>query len=1098
MRTLLWLTYLLIAYGSLFPFDFTLAAMAREDVSLLQIKLPSIGDLLGNVLLFVPTGYIGFALTRQLGDGPPARPQTLGKLILWGGLFALLLQVIQLTLPARDPSIMDVLLNILGLVIGWQLARHMGTGLIKLPTGIALLPLLIGSGYILSLLSPFVPTIDLQSIKNSLKPLLSADLSITDFFVAASCWLVAVRLVFWQQPHYRARGLLAIWFLVLVGKILIYKNSLQVVDLIAPLFSLMLLKKLDIDSPKGIQTLMGLLLASLVLSSLSAFASQPGELSWVPFSGFLHGDMHTNVGSLLSKLFIYSACIWLAIEAGMDGRKTTLWLAATTLALELLQVWMPSRSAEVGEPLLVVIAYLLVRNFGDYLATQPATVSPAPTPQITATPHSKPNNQGNKAAINGWDANRSILIQIAISFLLFVVAVKAILSLPGIPYNVLQLFRNDGSLIDLACFFTALLLAGGSAIWIAKLHQQQPWPRRGYLAKLHLLSASLVYVMIWYAVSEDSLKDITGTVLSVQALNETQQHDTTLAVIFKVLGVTNIRSLLEFLEPGLRFFALYGLFQVPFVYFLLKCQASPQTTTKRITSHKLTESLILIAICYYFTFPAASTDNLTELIASPLLFCLLLALYALVLALMVRTLLSDSRHKKLKLISGALLLSLAGWLAALITFTPQLHKYGITFSALEFLLGPDRNTRLTSIELMLRWFTVSIAFQLTILWAVQLCAGMQIPANLRQRSTTVFRSRFFTPKILLPSLLLIGFSGYMTNRLIGEHLHWQTLSQHFASDAPYALDRSVAVVPEGAAPGEIYLDGQRQPSLEQALKRAQDRSIIQIGAGYYNEAGVLSANSVLIKAEKGAVVYGKAALGKGALVLKGDFTTIEGLECHSVSVPDGNGKCVRLEGKGVTLREVYFHHAQGGLLGSRKGGDIIIENSLFEHLGDGSFSHGVYSFKPTRLIIKNSKFLNNRSGAHEIKSRSYFTKITDSVIAAPQSRDSRLLDVANGGTLVLQRNILIEGPFSENHDMLSWGVEHSIHNEGSITINDNLFISDMKASRLISIKNKPELVDISSNIVIGDIKGVKQAGNFFFKSREEFSLEKYPEIPSWN
>ncbi|MEH6648955.1 MAG: right-handed parallel beta-helix repeat-containing protein [Motiliproteus sp.] len=1103
MRSLLCLTYLLIGYGSLFPFDFSMAAMERAEISLFQLKLPGIGDILGNVLLFVPTGFISYTLPQQSTGVWQRGSHSLFKLLLWGGLFALLLQLIQLTLPQRDPSIIDVVFNILGLTIGWQMGRQLGSRLIKLPIGIALLPMLIGAGYFLSQLSPFVPTIDLQSIKNSLKPLLTADFSITSFFVTACCWLVAIRLIFWQHPHYRKRGLLAIWLLVIVGKVLIYKNTLVLVDLTAPLLSLLLLTKLDIDSRKGLKVLIGLLLLSLGLSSLAAFSPLAGEFSLIPLSGFLQGDMHTNVGSLLSKLFIYSAIVWLAIEAGINGRKTAILVAALALLLEFLQIWMPSRSAEIGEPLLVFIAYLLVRNVGDYLASQPSTTSksaPIPTPTAAPIPSSESKKEQLRMPKKANSSNgiRSAWIPIGISFIAFIITIKTVLALPGIPYNVLQLFRNDGSIIDLSCFYLALLLAGGSAIWISTLHQQQTWPRFGYLAKLHILSAGLVYLMVWFAVSEDSLQDITGTVLSVRALSDIQQQGTTLAVILKVVGVTNIRSLLEFVEPGLRFFALYGLFQVPYVYFLLLLKVPDNKGSRPIHTRKLTTSALLLAICYYFTFPAASTDNLTELISAPLMFCLLLTLYALMIALMVRSLLSNASHKLIKLGSGGIILSTLGWIIAQYSFTEQLHKYGVSFSALEFILGPDRNTRLTIVELLLRWFCVSVAFQLIILWGARLSAGLKIPSVVQQQAGARSKFQFLRPKLILIGALAISLSVYMTNRLFGENLHWQTLSQHFTSDdGPNSIDTSVAVIPADARPGRILLDGVLQPSLKLAFKRAKDHSIIQISPGHYNEAAVLTAHSVVVKAEKGAVIYGKAAHGKGALVLKGNDTIIEGLECHSISVPDGNGKCVRLEGIGVTLRDVYFHHAQGGILGSRAGGDIIIENSLFEHLGTGSFSHGVYSLGATRLIIRNSKFINNRNGAHEIKSRSFYTEITDSVIAAPQSRDSRLIDVANGGVFILKRNILIEGPFSENHDMLSWGVEHNLHKEGSISIKDNLFISDLKSSRLISIKNSPEEMDISGNTIIGDVKGVNSSTNYLFKNREDLSLKEYPNIPNW-
>jgi hypothetical protein len=329
-------------------------------------------------------------------------------------------------------------------------------------------------------------------------------------------------------------------------------------------------------------------------------------------------------------------------------------------------------------------------------------------------------------------------------------------------------------------------------------------------------------------------------------------------------------------------------------------------------------------------------------------------------------------------------------------------------------------------------------------------------------------------------------------------MHWQTINQYyFSKDSfDFSEDTSKAKITQVSTSGSIYLNGRQMEDLASAMKMAKDSDVIHISSGLYKQAGILMADNVRIIAELGAAVYGATKAGKGALVIKGDNTYIEGLECHSIYVPDNNGVCIRLEGKGITLDNVYFHHAQGGLLGSPKGGDISINNSRFEHLGDGTFYHGIYTLKETRLYINNSYFLNNRNGGHEIKSRSFHTEITNSVIASSQSRDSRLIDVPNGGSLIIKNNVLVEGPFSENHDLLSWGVEGIIHPKERVLIQDNLIISDKKSAQLISFKRKPNSLNILDNIVIGDITALPKEGNIFFDKRSELSILPAPFIPT--
>ena len=79
------------------------------------------------------------------------------------------------------------------------------------------------------------------------------------------------------------------------------------------------------------------------------------------------------------------------------------------------------------------------------------------------------------------------------------------------------------------------------------------------------------------------------------------------------------------------------------------------------------------------------------------------------------------------------------------------------------------------------------------------------------------------------------------------------------------------IAPINTIPGKVSLDGVRVKDLSTALRQAKDFSEIRLTAGHYQQAGVLTANHVEIIAEPGAVVFGKAVQGKGAIVVKGDF-----------------------------------------------------------------------------------------------------------------------------------------------------------------------------------------------------------------------------------
>ena len=65
MRLLIAFVYFLIAYGSLFPFHFSVEEFRQQYDQLLSIQVSGLGDALGNILLFAPLGFL-YALKYSL------------------------------------------------------------------------------------------------------------------------------------------------------------------------------------------------------------------------------------------------------------------------------------------------------------------------------------------------------------------------------------------------------------------------------------------------------------------------------------------------------------------------------------------------------------------------------------------------------------------------------------------------------------------------------------------------------------------------------------------------------------------------------------------------------------------------------------------------------------------------------------------------------------------------------------------------------------------------------------------------------------------------------------------------------------------------
>ena len=217
--------------------------------------------------------------------------------------------------------------------------------------------------------------------------------------------------------------------------------------------------------------------------------------------------------------------------------------------------------------------------------------------------------------------------------------------------------------------------------------------------------------------------------------------------------------------------------------------------------------------------------------------------------------------------------------------------------------------------------------------------------------------------------------------------------------------------------------------------------------GEYREAAIVRQSGVTIRAEPGAHMMGYAAEGKAALVIKGNNTVIEGLECSGISVSDRNGACIRLEGRNLTLRNVYFHDSEQGVLGG--GGVILIEDSKFERLGREGQAHGLYVWGD-EVIFRRSEVLASKSEGHEIKSRAKRTIIEGSVIASLDGDDSRLIDISNGGEVIIRGNVLQQGPESVNNEMIGLGFEGLRYENNAVLIEANIILVDRPRTKIVA------------------------------------------------
>jgi hypothetical protein len=205
----------------------------------------------------------------------------------------------------------------------------------------------------------------------------------------------------------------------------------------------------------------------------------------------------------------------------------------------------------------------------------------------------------------------------------------------------------------------------------------------------------------------------------------------------------------------------------------------------------------------------------------------------------------------------------------------------------------------------------------------------------------------------------------------------------------------------------------------EAIAAAASGDTVRIDPGEYFDCAVVKQDNLKIEGVgTGATMTDKACQGKALLVTTGHDITISNLTLTRARVPDNNGAGIRAEGANLTVQNTRFINNENGILSSDNPDSTIrIINSTFEHNGRCTqfCAHGVYAGHIKLLRIEGSTFTDTLEG-HHVKSRALRTEIVNSSIQdGPDGTASYLVEIPNGGALVMTNDTLEKGPKCENH-----------------------------------------------------------------------------------
>lgn len=354
-RWLAVLCALLVTHGSLYPWQFAQPpslASAWHRMMHQATWWTGRGDVVGNVVLFVPVGVLGWVLLRSRG---PSSLWRAAGLLVAGMAFAFALQVAQIFVPARDAAWSDVVWNTLGLLLGMLLAAPLSRmPVARLQAQALRLPLAFVALWLALQWWPFVPRLDWQHMKDALKPLLLHPQWRTSSAIDAALGLALVGVLL---AGLRRRS----WWLLLLppaavcGALLVDGQFLSLprcVGWAAGVVAAWLAWRLP---PRGAAALGATLaLAWFTYDELKPlqFGDASNPFDWVPFAALLQGSLSANTLSLTWQLFWQGMVIVMLHGIGARAAAPAFALTVWTMLLEALQMWLPGRTPDITPALL--------------------------------------------------------------------------------------------------------------------------------------------------------------------------------------------------------------------------------------------------------------------------------------------------------------------------------------------------------------------------------------------------------------------------------------------------------------------------------------------------------------------------------------------------------------------------------------------------------------------------------------------------------------------------------------------------------------------------------------------------------------------------
>lgn len=322
-----------------------------------------------NVAMYIPAGITGFLAFRR-----HAGVWTSGAItILIAATVSAGVEMTQIFIPGRSCSALDLTTNAAGAIAGVLLAAALFDGH-AIRHRSALRPeqrvsVLLLSAWLCWLWYPLMPEIGRYKTGHKIEQLMRGDfIDIVALVTGLAVWF-ALGAVGRTAGVRRYKLIAGASVLAIPLQILFlerYPAPSMFVGAIVGAGAFAVARPLTIQGHRILHIAQGVVFTcALILRGLAPFHlnDERAPFHWMPFAGSLNSDSEAGLAVLAEKFFFYLLAVWLWRAAGLRLRKATAIVAALLISIEIVQMWLPGRIAEIADPLIAIMAGILIAGF---------------------------------------------------------------------------------------------------------------------------------------------------------------------------------------------------------------------------------------------------------------------------------------------------------------------------------------------------------------------------------------------------------------------------------------------------------------------------------------------------------------------------------------------------------------------------------------------------------------------------------------------------------------------------------------------------------------------------------------------------------------